>query len=773
MGLFKGKRKKKFVGKAITKILVLPMVMLFALMFAFFMFDDTWLYFQLLLFNNNGTNATGVTGGSVLYNKNATTGDGMGSVGFNNQGGGLNLALINQMSGGFFKDYLEIVRDHCNWTYMNKDWSPPSTNGTTWYPPITSVIGYSLNETTTEDIGGIRVPYTVVMASRYNEVEGYTLYKATSKWFGENGLSYVNPKYNQSTLKINKYYTQFQCTSNMFTLYPGTTVPFNNDDYTTRHTKPSLLNTGYGLTDGVTRGVDDRDGAYFPDQVSIALQSALKRYVEMCNVDKINLSDPSTAAYVAYAVHHLGSTGLFARGSTTLASNSPNSDSDVAAAATNQVGVLLEKALNYFTEHFDEIEASGFYFYDYGSYSGLGYAMLIKECGACFNSTSSQNKFLESVSGSSYWAKGVEIGAKIEGTTFDDIMALAKSSDRVKPSFGSGYGDNTYIYSEFTMFVLDSACQVIYKGKGTTVPVAHSWCNTDLRGMFQGIIGGHYVYMTMLKAGGVDCTFQQVVSSGDSLVEEIPTTGVDGGVDADSAGALLAYYGVLCSWDEGIVWDGKSYTSASIAEATWGPSLYIMARRLATPGNGYLRCCASFVAIMIGFSGIDADFDSSTASTRSTSNSLHNQFTKSDQWELVANSTTGNYTSVMESLKPGDVFLSSGHTMLYTGDYAKTYHKNINDVTSHDLCHASVHNKSETYGARSAKISSATYNLSNNSIEVWRCVKPDSLNGQTVLTSAEFNYLVENPLQNNTQFYGTNHSGGVTDKSAITIKTSG
>ena len=753
ISLFGRKKGKSLTIKALS-LFIFPCVVLLSVIFMFFLSDSFWIYAKLLLWDN-------ISHSEVSWDMDGNTFDFMGlpggsgstSTGSNpyNIRRGEQLILISKMAGGFCKDYLEIVRDHCNWTYMSSNamtrivrdeegkavrdasgnivYERYKIGGKVWSPTVDSVIGFHLCESAVYKLGDIYVPYTTVVADRYNEVDGYNLYNVTSKWIAEHGYSYLHSEYysDPSMLRLGKYYhTHLQFTQNFFSWYPaGQFLTLNessaSDMYIIRNTVPSTLKTGYGISQSEERTWKDRDAAYFPDQISIVLQSSCGRLLANCDTEEVN---PNTLGYVAYYGHHLGgSTYDLGRGQVydtdTLPDESPNDAKACMASAVKDIEAIILKAQEYFRL---DGEVAEFNYNEYTSYWGLGGSLLLTLRGGFFRTTEHQQKFLSYLEDeNSDFAQGALLGYRLgtdnTNATIANLRTFVQSTQVLKTSL-TGYPpvhanqDRTASGDEgFVIYTLDSTCPVLYPGSSTAVPVLHAFRRIDLRGFLRAAINGPYTYWKMLNYAGVECSLQDAYADlTGQYIERIPETEtIYNTAVVTTDNTILARRAVQFA-----------LKTKGEGENSRGSELYVFLHDTIFPGDIYCRSCDRTVATAVRWSGKDIDF---------CIGGCYNQtdyMSSSPKWERV------EWDGDVSKLKPGDILIRSdmwmqekgitpptkhqtGHVVMYVGN--EIIKERWNDVSDYQCI---VHG---SYGDRGPHI--AAFYSELKTFWVFRCVNQE------------------------------------------------
>lgn len=814
MNLFHPFRRKKKKHR-LVKFLVLPVGVFLAFIFAFFVFDDFWIYVQLLIFNNHTINST-----SQSLSGSSSTNSSTGGIGFQGDGG-LNLALINSMSAGYLKDYLEIVRDHCNWTYMNDNVPRIQEDGEDVNIPINAMLGSFVTETgvdrlTAEDGSYIEIPKTQIDPEDYNAITGLNLYTVNSAWFNANGLEWVqdnctipnemqwgDPSTDGGGLA---HTTPCQFDLSWFSVYPAggikdCTITYSRyvnkgysiSDYSSRY--PSTLNTGYGLDSGAIRDNKQIDAAYFPDILSAVIQSSHGRLYNMLGsygyqLDYTILDDPELI-YGAMHIPHHGDADVFdlaagCNGSGLSVSSAVDSSIGTATAgALNMYTPLLQKVYTYFSEHIDNGSLPNSNYFLKGrsvdAYSGIGVALILNEADGFFRSSSDRTEVLRKLDSSDAFRAGFLLGYEISTgstKTIEEAKALVNQPDKLKTNLGSDYPTKLPHDASYYTYIYTFDPDISGTYAGAEVPVLHAWGVHTLGWIFNDPVYGSYLFWQMLKVSGVDCTYQEALGSSNGeidsdLIDDIPSYSTT----ASNIGEIIAECAALNCWEDG-TYDGKDWESDEIAYATWGNAMYIITHRRCNAGNIQYRCCDAFVNTAILWSGADMECKKQGV----TGNCLP-YFQSSKKWTQVASWKGGTSNADLSKLQPGDVIIyNGGHIMIYVGDVvADVYPQYADSITSHNLAHASYAGSraencvsGQNY-ARSGKLSSLQsyikYCSTGKMIYAFRCTTPDSTSGQTALTSAEIAYLKEHPWQSKTQYHSSYSSSGVSSASHVVIKT--
>lgn len=190
---------------------------------------------------------------------------------------GLRGLFIASAQKNVYKEYLEIVRDHCNYTYMN-----PATkkvirdDGSQVFPNISSILGLTLCEDNSKGL----FPAVLVNDSKIDTSIKYSLKQFNSEVIKGEPAS-LNSRYNLNLqVGSGSYRTPFQFGEDFACIYPA---------YTNASCGfyPSLMN-GWGVSSGVVRDKTMTDAAYLPDQTSIVVQYVFNNITTYFDVKKLS-----------------------------------------------------------------------------------------------------------------------------------------------------------------------------------------------------------------------------------------------------------------------------------------------------------------------------------------------------------------------------------------------------------------------------------------------------------------------------------------------------
>lgn len=193
--LFK-KRGRCGPSKFLLFFILAPTVIVFVLLLSFFLFDD-FNMMVLIAYNQQQTERDNVLNNGYDWsdwNTYPGSGGGTGVLG----GTGLSNMYINKMSGGYYKEMLEILRDHSDWSSMNSNVSPLIKDGEAIYPMLQQTLGTMLSEGGAEIEDSNRYsPVTPLSRLSYNSSDGkHTLGLYNSAVVAEDGGDSLSVGYN-------------------------------------------------------------------------------------------------------------------------------------------------------------------------------------------------------------------------------------------------------------------------------------------------------------------------------------------------------------------------------------------------------------------------------------------------------------------------------------------------------------------------------------------------------------------------------------------------
>lgn len=537
----KGKKRKSAARKALSLVLV-PITIFFAVAFVFFWSDDFWLYAQMMYFADPSTNSEGdfympSTGQSGVTG--SWGGNGGSSFGQN----GLNLMLMNQMTGGYCADWLTLARDHCNRKYMSDDVKFPNNVN----PSIVLMTGTAMKETGLETItlpsgDSAKVPkssFNLSKATYGSTVDGckYDLWNVSSQFLSTH-LDYVNASFESSLRSSSSgYYGTFQMSRGMLSRCPTEPSASGAGNH------PSTLK-GYGMEG--ERSVTNGDFGFFPDQMSSNLQSCWTRWAtnyKGLGGKDIDFSRPA-AVGLGYAATNAGEGNVAAWfGLGTVFGSSNKCAAAVAYPAGEERGACVADAMNQLMDMVDKIQAyisanpevmSEALYLDRRCFHGMSVGAALFGCKNGFLTSTNKQRMLDDMSGKNF-AMGVTIAyrvatGKLEATP-EDVRAVVNGlsttvGDERKSltgaynlldSKGTQYSGHSHLCVHFE----DTSRTFQYNGK--TYPVIHAADIEPAAGIFWIPMGGAYLYWKMLTYAGVECRFEDVVGDGSGgMITEIP-----------------------------------------------------------------------------------------------------------------------------------------------------------------------------------------------------------------------------------------------------------
>lgn len=656
-----GRRKQQTVAKKTTRLfkflIITPCSLLLALVIGFFCFDDFHTY-VILLFSHQASSQhlagyngvpddwTVSPGGSPIVPGEA----------------GVRAMYVNKMSGGYYKEYLEIVRDHVNGKQMQPSVSwPRDTEGRILYPSITMFIGFSIKETGTADG---TVPYTMLNMDSYGKSDEKTLYQWNSTAVAENDVSHL-PNGLGKDLLWNNYYTQLQHQKGYAAIYPTGATGSGSRYY------PSLLN-GYKITEGSVRTQAQHDAAYFPDQVSMVIQFINSQY----NLLDASAKESAGAAIVYPCwnggpglVQHSWSVGAGAGYSWTPANDKFSGSSSkwhesntvtpqaCASEAANTIVDLYETASQ-------KIETAAsqtsFNYLNGGDYNGFEVAALLLNGG--FIASDKSLSGLQGRIDSAAFIRGAWTAYRIykdANATKEQVQEWLRgiTIQSVDTDFyGPVCTGKTYSSGSPEIVVhMYGNIQVYNRDGAGPKNVLHAYPTEATSGSFMTQIGGLYSYWKMLKAAGVECTFNDAFKDTLGLVVDNAGSKPGGGAgnynNTSIARAAVSF--AYATRDEGVGNDGTP--------------LYQAVHRAVMGNDPYFQSCDRCVCAAVRWSGADDTYPLGGCSVQLP------YLRSSPKWQEVTD-WNGDYNN----LQPGDVLIRSdiidrgyrdvGHTLLYTGN---------------------------------------------------------------------------------------------------------
>lgn len=779
-------KKKGALHKAFT-LLVVPVAIILGITVTWWVNDQFWLYAQMFVIGNevaanNGQSANAFNGSKAGINS-------VGKDDGSSQGpAGLNLALMNKMSAGYCKDYLDIMNKHADWTYMNE-----ATKLSDDPIPLITLLGMSGTETGTNKVTlngqTLQVPGSAIRYEEYNTVSGLNFYQATSAWFAQNGLHWIDVPTkgdagwmqwgDPSTDNGGKAHTTvLQFDKGWFSIYPAGRYDGGAKSY------PSLMKTGYGIDSNAERTSADLDAAYFPDMVSVQIQSAPGRLVKYADVD--SLKDFTTALSAMHVGHHgdlsvidIG-TGAYVGSNLVwlLSDNSPHTTKEAVSGSLNMYSDMMNDIYDYLALHIDTADIK--FGSDYDAF-GIGLGYMFYKYDAFFVTEAERQKCIRLFQNTNWPGfevnRGMKLGFEIaSGRSWTDaeVVTFLQGSSRVK-SLPAGYPSNllgryhhaldTYW---FYIYVQDPVIDVIYNsGNGTVVPALHAWHKTTLGAAMRDPLKGAYVYWDMLRVSGVDCTIGEVLGNNGNtdLIDQIPT--FSDGLQSSSVSELMAYYAVMYSWptrEQGL--------------ASWGTALYRRVHyditKIIGYGETYPRSCDRGTMMATYWAGATSWRYVTFGGCGGIQKNLESE-------KNFARVKSFKYTlDTIDQLRPGDIIICDSHIMMYVGK--EIVHEIYPDAKPEfDLVHASISDgncpnqgaTSKKSGARSPNLDSiaSIIKYDHRDFVAYRCTyaKPnDKLTN--ILTQEEIAWLFANPGYGvHLCTFSNGTSGRATNRESITI----
>lgn len=615
---------------------------------------------------------------------------------------GTNMMLVGKLQGGYCADWLTIAANHANGKYMDENvkW----LNGEK--PSITYLLGCSMKETDLDSIEldgqKVKVPKSPLglKVAKYGTTVGgspFTLQNVNTDWFLKNGINYRHDYFNEN-FKHN-YSTGFQIDRGFFSRSYGDPVNNLGNRYA------SLMN-GYSIPEDKVRGKPESDISYFPDWVSIAIQSGWSRLAENKTVTgsaSYNMDSPNIDG-VAYMMHNAGqgnfpswlgfahkNTADGAGGFTSEAiADIPNlsSGGSVFAGsctldAVNQLVAAADKCYNYILANFSSMEEGDFV--NRAFFEGLAAGGVCFSCKDVFVTPNAAGRFPAKLSGKAYsrgvnWAyaaiKGGSPTSDAGVTAFREMLSNPKQPAGYTLYPGKGTTDGTLYFYDASGHTIDGL-----------KPVIHAAIEEPVSGLFWTAIGGAYLYWKMLLYSGVECTFQDALAdtiNGTVLVEE-----------AEKSAPGAAGYAQNSSLADAIV--SMSYPTRQEGKADFkekweqskrrrtskggmhpegivcGTPLYITIHQGVLSGDPYYASCDRGVCTAVRWAGHDDNFN------RGGCYEITKYLVSSTKWKEL------DWTGKQEELKPGDILVRSdtwmsahrgtpnnnvGHIVMYVGKEA-------------------------------------------------------------------------------------------------------
>lgn len=703
----KRKPNRKFTHWLLVT-LVMPLVSVLGVLFAFFMFDDFNIYVLLSLEQKAQTDYRN-SGASGSYYGDWSKDPTGGSSGMLAGQQGLANMYINSMSGGYYKEMLEIIRDHADWTYMNDNVSPVIRNGEAVYPQVQQTLGTMLSEGGAENEGTTRVsPATTLSAKYYDASDGkHSLATYNSEVVREDGGSTLASGYNGS---MDLYYngatdmrTNLQFRADFAAIYPSGRLVAEADFW------PSKMN-GYGISDTTERTKADTDAAYFPDQLSIMIQRSWCMLNNGTYWDMSAMTDTAlnTAMYLPYNYGDAGFAYAWGLGIRSSLENKPFTRGGWSSKNTITFQQNTSYSVNYFdeiiVESLNRLEAGwdgyvsgiwdgsdyNYWYINHSDYKGFGAMALMLN--GCFADPAVADEVRNNFSNRGF-LRGATVAYRVwtgnSDATMDDVLNWSQTSLPVKSVDESIYGP---VISEggdsIFLHYLDEEHQ-IYRDDGSgPYPALRSY-GEGLRGPWMTRLSGVIVYWKMLQAAGVECTFSDAYrDSIGALVATAPDAPKENVVSTEAEAVALQLARCMAAY---------SWPTIAQANNNDGTELYRQVFAKVLGDDYYKQSCDRGACCAIRWSGADGGFPRGNTKTQIEYLDGTNGGAGPTIWEEI--SWGGNEAL----LKPGDILIwstksrgllsngrSAGHIIVYVGkEIIQQFHAG-EASSSAVICHASI-----------------------------------------------------------------------------------
>lgn len=560
--LAKKLKKSPLARKVFAGMIITPIVVVCVMVFSFFAFDQFNYYYATLLWSQQGgiANSWGGQGGrgGIGSSWSDSPSGGGGTEGALVPGEiGLRAMYVNKMQGSYYKEFLEIIRDHCNWKYM-PDEAPPVTldSGEAFYPTIFSILGTGLAETGLDRNNGVS-PHAIMNSSLWQETGKYSLGQfnsAVAREHGKSSLANGMPM----TLKWGNYYTPYQFSHGMAAVYP-------DQDYgaTSSTVYPSKMN-GYGFSDTDKRTREQTDAAYFPDVIALTIQ---KTYGLLKDWADFNTLHPDGLTASMYATFNAGiggpgntwAMGVGAGGDYWWTSkNNKFRRGDWGSANTitkaevvsGGINIVAELSNEVMTGMEDSMNGVSFNYANQSDYEGLATVALLMNGG--FLATDHARQALTERSQAAGFMRGATVAYRIFSgnpsatqqetkTYLDGIKVQSIDTSFYGPAV-NGKTEEAVGYNEIMVHMYDDAYKVYNSDNEGPRTLLRAYNLESTRGAFMSVIGGPWIYKNMLQAAGVECTLEDALRDGlGAQVQEAPGSPTAQG-DATPAPEGASYY---------------------------------------------------------------------------------------------------------------------------------------------------------------------------------------------------------------------------------------
>lgn len=522
--------KRNPAKKLIAGFLFVPICFVLSIIIAFFWFDDFTMLFFMSGGVSHGTNGSGQSWGIPNdWNSPFPTEDWEGDFPSSQLSGasGAMAMYINSMNAGYYKEYLQIIKGHCDWSLMQDSLEPLPYKNDVAYPPISLYLGLQLSEGGLEPAGesasGQRIgTYSTMQGKAWKQDGKHTLSAYNSAVVREENGANLPALYDMDMCFNNHqgYITHFQMKKSYVALAPSGRLNASGTQI------PSKMN-GYGIAEGTVRSAEQSDAAYYPDLIAYAIQMS---WNALDNIGKstFNQSDANptalgSAAYLSYAYGWWGWESEYAFGYTlnnkystkNWNSNNTHRYSDVVAKSLNWADSNIEKVLQALVADYEGYVGGLWNVLAPGSNDGsinhedyMGMFVFTTLYHGGFIVPEDESRIRNA--GDSFY-RGATIAyralAKNKNLTLADTRSWIANNMVVKDisSTYPGYvhkSDKTpYVYT------IDTSIKVVPDAGGSPVPALHAYSGQS-RGLYMWRIGGVVEYHRMLNACGVECTFE-------------------------------------------------------------------------------------------------------------------------------------------------------------------------------------------------------------------------------------------------------------------------
>lgn len=543
--------RSRLAQRVFAALVITPIMVTIVLVFSYFAFDQ-FNYYALLLLCGGTPGASSSEFGNFesSWDREPSLG-GTGSALLPGEIG-LRAMYVNKMQGSYYREFLEIIRDHCNWKYMPDEVQPQmGTDGEPLYPTIFAILGTGLAETGLESPNRIS-PHSLMKSSYWKPTGEFSLKQFNSAVVRKHGAK-VLPNGMQLDLKWGGYYTPYQFSHGMAAVYP-------DKDYgaTSSTAYPSKMN-GYGFSSTDQRTRDQTDAAYFPDVISLVIQKTygeIKRYADFTTLNPDGLTASmypcfnggggillNTWAMGAGAGRDYWWTpanNKFRRGE--WGSANTITKGEVVSGAINIVSNLANTCL---ADMEAAVDGTRFNYQNQNDYEGLATTALLMNGG--FLATDHARLALTERSSGAGFLRGAQVAYRIFSGNMSATAAEAKQyldACTVKAIDTDFYGPpangktvEAVRYNEIMVHMYNDSFKVYNSDNEGPRAVLHAYNLESTRGAFMSVIGGPWIYKNMLQAAGVEVTLEDALKDGlGAQVQEAPSTPRPGGASYYNGG---------------------------------------------------------------------------------------------------------------------------------------------------------------------------------------------------------------------------------------------